>query len=217
MALPLILLVGTGVPLQFTDQLGLGRKYIDWSWVIDAYGITAPAQSIRSDNAIQTGERLFVGDRTVETPTPMVGAAQLDFATVIGTRSHTYLIPDDAATPLETIAMPQPAGRFGHRDNTLYIRLHDAPMSVLASDDFGLTWHSSDGKQAQWARLATIATDEDVRVRYLSGQITWERWLQDLHGGRFFGPIGEWIMTFASLALFFLALSGIWVWWRLRR
>ena len=52
----------------------------------------------------------------------------------------------------------------------------------------------------------------ESRARYAATRLNWERWLQDLHSGRFFGPVGVWIMTIAGAALIVLGISGLIVW-----
>jgi len=44
-----------------------------------------------------------------------------------------------------------------------------------------------------------------------------ERWLQDLHSGRFFGTIGIVVLDIASALLLILAVTGLIIWWRSRR
>jgi uncharacterized iron-regulated membrane protein len=44
-----------------------------------------------------------------------------------------------------------------------------------------------------------------------------ERWLQDLHSGRFFGTFGVLTVDLASALLLILAGTGLVLWWRYRR
>ena len=44
--------------------------------------------------------------------------------------------------------------------------------------------------------------------------ITWERFMQDLHSGRFFGQAGIYFMDIISLLLLVLAVTGIMLWSR---
>ena len=47
--------------------------------------------------------------------------------------------------------------------------------------------------------------------------LTAERWLQDLHSGRFFGTPGVVIVDVASLLMLILAGTGLMLWWRSNR
>lgn len=48
-------------------------------------------------------------------------------------------------------------------------------------------------------------------------QITWERWLLDLHAGRLFGPWGPYLMDAAAILFMLLAGTGLTLWLRQRR
>jgi len=47
--------------------------------------------------------------------------------------------------------------------------------------------------------------------------ISWQRVVLDMHSGRWFGPLGPWIVDLAALVLLFLACSGFWIWYSRRR
>ena len=47
--------------------------------------------------------------------------------------------------------------------------------------------------------------------------ISWQRLMQDLHSGRWFGGWGVWMMDIAAVILLLLAVSGLWMWWGKRR
>jgi hypothetical protein len=46
----------------------------------------------------------------------------------------------------------------------------------------------------------------------ISGDLHWQRVVQDLHSGRFFGSMGVWVVDLSALLLLVLALSGLWMW-----
>ncbi len=70
-----------------------------------------------------------------------------------------------------------------------------------------------------WAAVKPLSASESepFRTAYRSRLLSIERWLQDLHSGRFFGTIGIIVLDIASALLLILAVTGLIIWWRSRR
>ena len=49
--------------------------------------------------------------------------------------------------------------------------------------------------------------------QYRGSDLNWERVLLDLHSGRLFGVIGNWLMDFVAICILVLAASGLRLWW----
>lgn len=47
--------------------------------------------------------------------------------------------------------------------------------------------------------------------------ISWQKIMQDLHSGRFFGDVGVFVIDVAAIILLMLALSGFWIWYSRRK
>lgn len=213
--LPVIFLVATGIPLQYTDELDLGRAGVSWNWVHSAYSITAPDSAMASASATQIGAQLFVAGHSIDHPERMIGALSSPQLEAVALEQTLILVTSDLGTAPETIALPNRATKFGgHLPRQIYI---ESAQGVLASTDLGVSWESTTATPGPWA---PIVVAKDVRFwqdRYKSSRVSWERWLVDLHSGRFFGPFGEFIMSLASIALSLVAISGLVTWIFLRR
>lgn len=67
--------------------------------------------------------------------------------------------------------------------------------------------------------LSLVATSDSGTVlaadsyRGENRVISWQRLMQDLHSGRWFGAAGIWVMDAAAVILLLLSLSGLWLWW----
>ena len=68
-----------------------------------------------------------------------------------------------------------------------------------------------------WLRVETVAPGKQFASRFGAANLSWERWLQDLHSGRFFGPIGVWLMNLASFVFILLGFTGLVLWFTSRR
>ncbi len=55
----LVYLVITGVPLQFSAELDLGKTYVSSNWILTSYGIAAPEHVVVSGPIVQVDDQLF--------------------------------------------------------------------------------------------------------------------------------------------------------------
>ena len=78
-----VLLLGvSGIALNHASDWGLDRRHLDWPWLLDAYGIQAPAPTASfADGDLRAtliGERLFLDDEEIaEGVTGLAGLATL--------------------------------------------------------------------------------------------------------------------------------------------
>ena len=215
-ALPVVLLVVTGLPLQFTDAFQLGSRGVPFRMVHAAYGIQAPTEALADGAVVQLGGRLLVAQRNLSSTGTFIGALDFDELWVVATDQSLVLVPKQSSVPDESLTFPGRVSRLGRTaQGAIAI---EAEGRLLTSQDFGVSWsaHAS-GDRIDWRAPAAIPVTDSLSQRYGAAHLSWERWLQDLHSGRFFGGVGEWIMNLAGLVLLLLALSGSVVWWRSRR
>jgi hypothetical protein len=217
LALPLLLLVVTGIPLQFTVQLGLGSAGVPYAWVHAIYGIAAPATANASGEIVQLGDLMFVGERAATVSGELVGAARLPGALAVVAGPELILVADDTEVPMERNALPAVPARLGIVDADKLVI--DVPGGQLWSDDFGATWDDQSATAAgiAWLEVVPRPSDAALRSRFGSANLSWERWLQDLHSGRFFGPVGIWVMNLASFVFILLGFTGLVLWFATRR
>jgi len=214
----LVYLLATGVPLQFASELELGARHVRAAWVLDWYGLYAPDVVVRSGGVVEVGQRLFFDEQTISTTAPLVGAVSLRDFVVVATGDTLLVINQaDDANP-ESTQPGTPIRRIGSWHGSPYV-LTDA--GLLTADPQLIGWHSAPKPPGpiDWAATTTLA-DADAapyRNRFRLQMLTMERWLQDLHSGRFFGPVGVMIVDLAVVLLLVLAATGLALWWRFRR
>jgi len=214
----LVYLLVTGVPLQFSSELALGQRYIHRTWILDWYGLQAPQRVMRSGEVAQIGEQLYRGGQMVATMSPLRGAVRIGEFLVVAGRSEVLLLPSDAGAAPETTHLSVTVNRLGSHDGQVYL---DSDGATLVADALLLNWQPVATAPAaiQWAAVAALADAEAApyRNRFRERMLTMERWLQDLHSGRFFGPIGVLIIDLASVLMLVLAGTGLVLWTRSRR
>jgi hypothetical protein len=92
---------------------------------------------------------------------------------------------------------------------------------VWAADEQFLHWRpiSPNGAEPAWsvAVPAPAEIHETVAMQYRGRGLSLERLLLDLHSGRIFGPLGRLFFDVVAVAVGFLAVSGLIVWFRGRR
>ena len=210
-----MLLVITGIPLQFTDALQLGKAGVKQSWVHDAYGIEAPNTVRRADAATQLGDTLFVGERTHAIRGVLCGAVEMTGFTLVISSIETQLVPNVLDAPVERTNLNYDIGQCGiSPDNDLVI---ETANGLQASSDLGASWSSVPVADVRWLEVDESPATSQERARFGAAKLSWERWLQDLHRGRFFGNVGVWVMSIAGFAFIILGISGISIWLAARK
>lgn len=213
----LVYLIVTGVPLQFTDALGLGSRYVGASYVHDAYNLTAPDNAQRSGRVSRIGDLLIIDEAgtLAVADAPLDGA--IDFGTHFIVAVSGELLYIDPRPPLrgEPLDSPLEPLRIA-RSATNNLIVSDGTDSSTTRDL--MSWQAT----SDTAEFATVAALEGAALAeaqniYKSRFITWERWLQDLHSGRFFGTVGQWLVSLSTLIMIGLAATGLMMWSRQRR
>ncbi|NKC01331.1 MAG: hypothetical protein GKR90_22925 [Pseudomonadales bacterium] len=214
--LPVLLLVITGIPLELSSQPKLGSTGVPFTWVHEAYGVDLPREALVQGGVIQLGDLFLVGEskRSVRANGQFLAAyAQPEF-TMILTDREWLLVAVDPGITVDRGGYPDSITRAGFGAGIPMIETATGPLS---STDYGASWHPALATVEAWPQPTLIRTDDVVRTAYGASVVNWERWLQDLHSGRFFGQIGIWIMTAAGIAFVMLAISGFLLWFRTLR
>ncbi|MDF1821486.1 MAG: PepSY domain-containing protein [Alcanivoracaceae bacterium] len=226
--LPVIVLCITGLLLNHSDGLGLGKTPMP-AWLAGSYGVNLP-QSFKGvpygdDWLVASGERLYrvpaQGDTSLlaDCPAPLRGGVRFGVSTVVACNNDLLLLDEDGRVreQLGPAWGVPPFERLGRHGDALVLEasgeLSQFSLTTLATSPL------PDGVDWEPAQLASVPDPLVARVRPLSmpASLHWERLLQDLHSGRLFGAVGERIMDLAALVLVLLAVSGITMWWRLAR
>ena len=214
----LLYLLMTGVPLQFSPQLALGQKFVTSSWVLDWYGLEAPTTVKGSTGVVHIGELLFVGKTPLGQLDDLVGAVQTDTATVAAGGKRLVIAHRAAPNLPETIDIGSPITGIGQTHDALFLATTDG---TLAADLSLVNWQpaATIPESVRWAEVSALdaADAEYYRDAFRGRMLNLERWLQDLHSGRFFGTAGVVVIDAVSLLLLMLAATGLILWWRYQR
>ncbi len=211
-ALLMILAAVTGLALNHTNDLHLGSHYPQNSVLLWPYeAVLTPTYRILTDN----GELSASQGQLYLEKTPLVECDSLQaFAAteaglLVSCQGQWHLF-DETWQLLESLD-PALMNLTGSE------RLGTAAGQLLV-DDSG-TWVQVD--TATFEVLGPVpGADVEVAARVTEWQntsISWQRLMQDLHSGRWFGGWGIWVMDIAAVILLLLAVSGLWMWWGKRR
>ncbi len=226
-AFSLTYLLATGLPLQFSAELGLGQSFVQQSWVHYWYGISAPDRAVGSGSVESMGGLMWHSGQAIaqsmvdsELGRRLLGSVEVGaFVVLLTDRALLLLEPESGE--LERLQPPALAVQLGIQPQaSLVIK---TASGLYITDDFD-RWQAvptpggDTGKQPAWAKVQPLTGSAllALQQRYKNRVITHERWLQDLHSGRFFGLVGVWVVTAATALLLVLAVTGLMLWWRSR-
>lgn len=203
----LILLVITGVALNHTGHLELDNHYPQ------SRVLLWPYQSVLPDNIGYRGRygllysangMLMLEEEVIADCDRLTGAAEtLDYV-LVSCLSGWHLLTGD----YQLIESFDPA----------FLSLADDARPAISEGQLVA------GSPDHWQRLDVDAlTLEDVMphartpsyevLPSVNQSISWQRVMQDIHSGRWFGRWGIWVIDAAAFGMLLLVFSGIWMWW----
>lgn len=225
----LIWLASTGVLLTRSNDLGLDTARLDWPWLMDLYGLHAtPPQSgfaagghwlaSTNDYTLVDGKPLAT---QVSAPLGMVadGDAQMPLLYIASPDSVVLIAPDGQRIdklmpPILPVSTVRRIGTLKRDPHTVVVQDLDA----YQSHDQGNTWSPASPTDVDWSQPETLPqVQRDKALPYAKPRVIVEQVLIDLHSGRLFGPVGAWAITIIGFVAIVLAVSGIWMWWRIRQ
>lgn len=217
-----LLLSITGIALNHASDWGLDRRYLAWSWLLDAYGIEAPPPTASFADgdfrATLLGERLYVDGREVaQEVTGLSGIATLDPLVLVGAQRMVYVITT-AGEFVQAIdvgaELPGPIERVGRAGDRALLQ-SDGKLFRSDPDITGFeSWDSESQDNVRWSAATPpeAAQLETIRASYRGRGLTVERVLADLHSGRIFTVTGTVIMDVVALCMIVLSISGLIMW-----
>lgn len=218
-----IILAVTGIALEHTEDWSLDERFISASIVLKHYGITSnPIQhyAINKQSISQSGNHLYLNQQVLaHNSSILCGAAKISLGFALCIDSAILLV-DEHGNKLDLIntelGLPDLPLGIGSTSSQQLVLL-GAQGNWLADADM-LTWQHYNAEPS--VEIAPSTPDESLKAfiekHSISHEISWERLLLDLHSGRLLGSWGVYLMDIVSLAMIYLALSGIWVWWKRR-
>jgi len=211
----LVYLVATGVPLQFTDSLKLGSRYVTATAILDYYQLQAPETVLFDNGVAQVGERLFWQTHELGEVEQLIGSVSLQDLIVVGTSRALLVFAPDEPTTIDRIDFAERLLAIAATDTGVLLQTAGG-VKQLDAELLNAADVSDPPEQIAWRtpRLLSAREAAPYQASYRGGLLSLERLLQDLHSGRTFGTIGIWTINLATLLLVGLAITGYWIWWR---
>jgi len=220
-----LVLSATGIVLNHTAELGLDRRFIDWPWVIKAYGDDSgnlPAFQLGEHwlTRAANGRVYFDAQEVAPCSGKLVGAVVAGELLYAGCAEELLLITDSGEL-VESVnastGLPVPLQAVGLIESQIVVQA--GGIWWLADLDLMDFSHRAPAGGAVIRQLVPDQLPDAMRAKIpVPDQwLNWERLLLDLHSGRVFGRVGVLWVDGVGVLLVGLAVSGIAMWWLHRR
>lgn len=208
----------TGVPLQFSAELDLGKTYVSNNWILDRYGFNAPREVFASGPIVQVDDQLYWRSQFIGNSQSLIGSVTHKDYLIVATRREVLIFHAQTREILDRSYLDATLKQIGQLDDRIYL---DTSQGLRRGDPDLTNWIATNKATdaITWAVVKPLGAieSEPFRTAYRARLLSIERWLQDLHSGRFFGTIGIVVLDIASALLLILAVTGLIIWWRSRR
>ncbi len=217
----------SGFLINQSAEWGYDTVRIDWGWVMALYnlhpeppatGFTSGGRwlAITSDYTLLDAQPL--AERIAE-PLGFVagGSAQKPLLFVATAGALTLLTPDGGLydqlqPPILPVSSIRRLGTTA--DGAIVVQDLDAFQSA----DSGDSWTPVDPTQVTWSAVTRMPeSNREALLPYSRPSVSLEHVLVDAHSGRLFGNAGAWVINLVGFSAMWLALSGVWMWWRIRQ
>jgi hypothetical protein len=211
----------SGLILNHVDIFKLDRKEVSSSWLMSWYDIPTvePTQGyLIGNNYLTWGDGKWVlGDKLLSGSMGQpIGAVEAKGINYVATSLTLYLYQADGQLldKMEKQSLPSyPILALGKINDDVMLK---TPFATYVRAN-GQNWEKSSAAGAMVSSMQDLPSEVKERsAEILAPGIPVQRLLSDIHSGRIFGPYAIWVMDIASLVLFVLAISGFWLYWRLR-
>jgi len=215
-SLILILLSITGVALNHTSELKLDQRFIKSPLILDWYGISSSAQpksfAIKQHWLTQLEQTIYLNNKAVFTSDePLIGAIITDDFIVAAFNNRLVLLTLKGDV-IESIAKTA-INKIGSQGELIFIQQQ---QQIVSSKDQLLSWQKSAQQAQHWSTETPLPNALSQALKQSSREqiLDIERFILDIHSGRFFGKFGVYFIDLSGLLLIFLSLSGTWFWLR---
>lgn len=225
-AIFVLFMVLSGLAINHSNDLELDQRHVSQSFLLSWYGLGKPPGIYSyavDDNWLSfAGSQLYLNDKSVATIVDGVGAVT-NGKLYIAAGSDELLLLDEDGNLVERIPWSPissaPIDTIGVYKDT-FIAVRSAGQIWLADEDL-LDWQQSENanEKTLWSHSEPAPDDlqRNITVLYRGEGPSLERVLLDLHSGRIFGTFGVLVYDLLALALGFLSISGLVLWFRGRR
>lgn len=217
----------SGFLINQSAEWGYDTVRIDWGWVMALYGLhpEPPATGFSSGGRwlAVTGDYTLIdaqplAERIIE-PLGFVagGSPQKPLLFVATSGALTLLTPEgERYDQLQPPILPVSTIRRLGTTASGAIVVQD--LDAFQSSDSGDSWTPVDPTQVSWSAAARMPEENrQALLPYSRPSVSLEHVLVDAHSGRLFGNTGAWIINFVGFSAVWLAISGVWMWWRIRQ
>jgi hypothetical protein len=221
-----IFMVLSGLVINHSNGLGLDQRHVSQNFLLNWYGLDEPEYihsfEVDSDWISFAGSQLYLNGNSVSTLANGVGAVAGGDMLIAAGGEELLLLGRDGllieriswgppgSGPIESIGLLEYGGVVIKSANQLW--LADADL---------LNWQRAENTATTpvWSHSdpAPEVFREAITRQYRGGGLSLEQLLLDLHSGRIFGSIGVLVYDLLALAIGFLAISGLLLWFRGRR
>ena len=217
----------SGFVINQSAAWGYDTVRIDWGWVMALYGLhpEAPASGFSAAGrwlAVTADYTLLdaapLSERIAEPLGVVAGGSAERPLLFVATPGGVVMLTadgqryDELRSPILPISNVR---RIGSTDDGA-IAVQD--LDAFQSADSGDSWTPVDPARVHWSTLESIPEPERERMLpYSRPSVSLEHVLVDAHSGRIFGSVGAWVINFVGFSALWLAISGVWMWWRIRK
>lgn len=218
-ALLVMMLVITGIPLNHSSQLALDSKPLRNRLLLSLYGMDVPSISGYAVGeqwlSHLGGNHIYLQNSEVAyCQQPIYGAVAVQGMIAVLCHQQLLLLTE-AGEVVERVGsvfgLPDADGIAASDDRLLLRVATGAVVADLNALQF-VAPQSVAGVDWVEASVPPAALQETLLQHHFGDAVTLERLLLDIHSGRIFGSWGVWLVDAAAVGLFMLALSGCWVW-----
>lgn len=220
-----LVLALTGLLLNHTAGLGLGKHRVNAGWLLALYGVDTPARPVSYAAGGQWVS--WLEGRVYWGAVPVLD-------NVDALRGAIKAGPVIAVALVDEVALFTKGGRLVERMGRS-ARVPAGIQRLGVSADGALVLSADSGyyrgdpeltgfvpvrrpEAVRWSRPTPMpaALHQQLLAAWRGPGPNLERVLLDLHSGRILGTWGVWLVDAMALIFAVLALSGIWLWWRRR-
>lgn len=121
---------------------------------------------------------------------------------------------DELRSPVLPVSAVRRIGRVRELPGSIAVQDLDA----FQSPDGGNSWSRVDPALVEWSAAVELpAAQRERLLPYSRPSVTLEHVLIDAHSGAIFGRGGVYLINTVGIAAIWLAISGVWMWWRTDR
>ena len=214
-ALVVILVSITGVMLNHTGSLSLAKHYPQSAFWLWPYPKDANMGFVFDTHVLQqTHQSVLLDGKTISQCEPPLRSA----VNVSAPQNQLWVLCQRNLLFFQQGQLVEVIDRSLLGNDVTHLADSDNGLSIQDGD----LWYSLDTITMQ--PLAVVQAPESVpELTRLpdhlqrNHSISWQKIIQDLHSGRFFGKAGVFVVDAAAMILLLLALSGFWIWYSRRR